>query len=112
MNGKLFVCAWAAEFPSQALLRLRTDWQTEPVVVLDGRAPEEWVCSLNRLAERKGAAVGMTRLEAESMQGLRLLKRSAENEAAARARRRHALLCWTLLARSGCLGRPHSWRSG
>ena len=85
MNGKLFVCAWAAEFPSQALLRLRTDWQTEPVVVLDGRAPEEWVCSLNRLAERKGAAVGMTRLEAESMQGLRLLKRSAENEAAARA---------------------------
>jgi protein ImuB len=85
MSGKLFVCAWAAEFPAQALLRLRTDWQTEPVVVLDGRAPEEWVCSLNRLAERKGAAVGMTRLEAESMQGLRLLKRSAESEAAARA---------------------------
>jgi protein ImuB len=79
------VCAWAAEFPAQALLRLRTDWQTEPVVVLDGRAPEEWVCSLNRLAERRGAAVGMTRLEAESMQGLRLLKRSAESEAAARA---------------------------
>jgi recombination protein RecA len=81
----VFACAWAAEFPAQALLRLRTDWQTEPVVVLDGRAPEEWVCSLNRLAERRGAAVGMTRLEAESMQGLRLLKRSAESEAAARA---------------------------
>ncbi len=81
----LYVCAWAAEFPAQALLRLRTDWQTEPVVVLDGRAPEEWVCSLNRLAERMGAAAGMTRLEAESMPGLRLLKRSAESEAAARA---------------------------
>ena len=81
----LFACAWAAEFPAQALLRLRTDWQTEPVVVLDGRAPEEWVCSLNRLAERRGAAAGMTRLEAESIQGLRLLKRSAESEAAARA---------------------------
>jgi protein ImuB len=61
------------------------DWQTEPVVVLDGRAPEEWVCSLNRLAERRGAAAGMTRLEAESMVGLHLLKRSAESEAAARA---------------------------
>jgi len=99
MNGKLFACAWAAEFPTQALLRLRTDWQTEPVVVLDGRASEEWVCSLNRLAERRGAAAGMTRLEAESMgglspqrrgpvvggPGLRLLKRSAECEAAARA---------------------------
>jgi len=95
----LFACAWAAEFPAQALLRLRTDWQTEPVVVLDGRAPEEWVCSLNRLAERRGAVAGMTRLEAEAMNtpqrhgpivggpgnGLRLLKRSAESEAAARA---------------------------
>ena len=85
MRRGLYACAWAAEFPAQALLRLRTDWQTEPVVVLDGRAPEEWVCSLNRLAERRGAAAGMTRLEAESMNGLRLLKRSAESEAAARA---------------------------
>ena len=134
----LYACAWAAEFPAQALLRLRTDWQTEPVVVLDGRAPEEWVCSLNRLAERRGAAAGMTRLEAESMLGLRLLKRSAESEAAARAvmlecaakfsprieearqvraqrsraAERRARLCWTLRARSGCLGRRHSWRSG
>jgi protein ImuB len=85
MTGTLYACAWAAEFPAQAQLRLRTDWQTEPVVVLDGRAPEEWVCSLNRQAARMGAAVGMTRLEAESMRGLRLLRRSAESEAAARA---------------------------
>jgi protein ImuB len=54
------------------------------VVVLDGRAPEERVCSLNRLAERRGAVVGMTRLEADGVTGLRLLKRSAESEAAAR----------------------------
>jgi len=85
MSRGLYLCAWAAEFPAQALLRLRTDWQTVPVAVLDGRAPEEWVCSLNKLAERSGAAVGMTRLEAEAMPGLRLLKRSVESEAAARA---------------------------
>ncbi len=85
MSQGLYACAWAAEFPAQTLLRLRTDWQTEPAVVLDGRAPEEWVCSLNRLAARMGAESGMTRLEAESMPGLRLLKRSAESEAAARA---------------------------
>ncbi len=85
MSQGLYACAWAAEFPAQALLRLRTDWQTEPVVVLDGRAPEEWVCSLNRQATQMGATAGMTRLEAESMSGLRLLKRSAESEAAARA---------------------------
>jgi protein ImuB len=85
MSGTLYACAWAAEFPSQALVRLRTDWQTEAVAVLDGRAPEEWVCSLNQLAARMGTAVGMTRLEAEAVPGLRLLRRSAESEAAARA---------------------------
>ena len=85
MSRTLYTCAWAAGFPAQAMLRLRTDWQTEPVVVLDGRAPAEWVCSLNQLASRMGAVAGMTRLEAESINGLRLLKRSAENEAAARA---------------------------
>jgi len=83
MSHTLYACAWAAEFPAQAMLRLRTDWPTEAVAVLDGRAPEERVCSLNRLAARMGAAAGMTRLEAESMNGLRLLKRSAENERAA-----------------------------
>jgi len=82
---QLYACVFAAEFPAQALLRLRTDWQTEAVVVMDGRAPQEWVCAMNRPAERKGAAVGMTRLEAENVAGLRLLKRSAESEAAARA---------------------------
>jgi protein ImuB len=85
MSQRLYACVRAAEFPAQALLRLRTDWQTEPVVVLDGRAPQEWVCSLNRQAARMGAVMGMTRLEAESTCGLRLLKRSAESEAAARA---------------------------
>lgn len=85
MNHQLYACVYAAEFPAQALLRLRTDWQTKPVVVLDGRAPEEWVCSLNRLAGRIGAVAGMTHLEAESINGLHLLKRSAMCEAAARA---------------------------
>jgi protein ImuB len=84
MSRELYLCAFAAEFPAQALLRLRADWQTEAVVVMDGRAPQERVCSMSRPAERKGAAVGMTRLEAESIGGLRLRKRSTECEAAAR----------------------------
>ena len=84
MSRTMYACVWAAEFSAQALLRLRADWQTKPVVVLDGCAPEERVCSLNRLAGRRGVVKGMTRLEAESIHGLRLLKRSAESEAAAR----------------------------
>ena len=85
MKEELYACVHAAEFPAQALLRLRTDLQSEPVAVLEGRAPLETVCALNRAAYQKGAVLGMPRLEAEELAGLRLLARSEENEAAARA---------------------------
>jgi len=85
MKQELYACITAAEFPAQALLRLRSDLESEPVAVLEGRAPLEMVCSLNRPARLKGAALHMTRLEAESIQGLRLLPRSEETETAARA---------------------------
>src|ERR1035438_4151462 len=85
MKQELYAAIHAAEFPAQAWLRLRTDLESEALAVLDGRAPTETVCSLNRPARLKGAALGMTRLEAESISGLRLLSRSAETEAAARA---------------------------
>jgi protein ImuB len=85
MKEELYACACAAEFPAQALLRLRAELESEPVGVLEGRAPQETVCSLNRLAHVRGVSLGMTRLEAESIPGLRLLARSLETEAAARA---------------------------
>jgi len=85
MTAALYACVHAAEFPAQALLRLRTDLESEPVAVLEGRPPLQTVCSLNRIARLKGASLGMTRLEAESISGLRLLARSIETEAAARA---------------------------
>jgi protein ImuB len=85
MNPNLYACAHAEGFPAQALLRMRTDLASQPVVILDGRPPLETVCSLNRQARLKGAALGMTRLEAESIPGLHLLARSLETEAAARA---------------------------
>ena len=92
MKPELYACVYAAEFPSQALLRLRPDLQSQPIAVLDGRPPLEEVCSMNRAARRLGASLGMTRLEAEALvvqhggldQGLRLLSRSLEGESAAR----------------------------
>ncbi|HEY1767180.1 MAG TPA: DNA polymerase Y family protein [Terracidiphilus sp.] len=84
-NSSLYACAHAAEFPAQALLRLRPDLRAKPVVVLEGRAPEEAVCALNQQARLRGAAPGMTRLEAESLPEVMLLSRSIEGEAAARA---------------------------
>ena len=93
MKPELYACVYAAEFPSQAMLRLRPDLQSLPIAVLDGRPPLEEVCSMNRSARRLGASQGMTRLEAEALvvqhggtdQGLRLLSRSLEGESAARA---------------------------
>ena len=85
MTTHLYACAHAEEFPAQALLRLRTDHAVQPVVVLDGRPPLQTVCSLNRPARLKGASLGMTRLEAETIPGLHILARSQETEAAARA---------------------------
>jgi protein ImuB len=85
MSSELYACVHAAEFPAQALLRLRTDLQAQPAAVLDGPALQETVCSLNRHAVRRGAALGMTRLEAEGIIGLQLLTRSVEVETAAHA---------------------------
>ena len=37
MSRELYACVHAAEFPAQALLRLRPDLQSQPVAVLEGR---------------------------------------------------------------------------
>src|SRR5271167_3666444 len=66
MSEQLYLCVHAAELPAQALVRLRPEIQSEPVAVLEGPAPLETVCALNRQARLKGVACGMTRLEAEA----------------------------------------------
>jgi protein ImuB len=81
----LYASVHAAEFPAQALLRLRPDLRSEPVAVIEGKPPHEFVCAMNRLALQKGAALGMTRLDVEGIGGVRLLARSLETEAAARS---------------------------
>ncbi|HEV2135017.1 MAG TPA: DNA polymerase Y family protein [Terracidiphilus sp.] len=81
----LYACVHAADFPAQALLRLRPDLHSQPLAVLEGRAPLELISSLNRHARLAGAVPGMTRVEGEHVAGLRLLPRSLQTEAAARA---------------------------
>ncbi len=80
----LYACVHAAEFPVQALLRLRPDLQSHPVVVIEGTAPAQFVCAINRHARRMGIAIGMTPLDVEGIDGLRFLARSVESEQAAR----------------------------
>ncbi len=71
------------EFPLAAWLRLHSLSALKPVVVLDGVAPLERVCSLNRVAEQLGVQQGMSRVQAETAGALRMHKRSRAEEQAA-----------------------------
>src|SRR5664279_3497586 len=85
MSRELYACLHAAEFPAQALLRLRADLKSQPVAVLDGPAHDQSVCAFNRLAAQRGVVHGLSRMEAECNAGVQLLMRSLAIEQAARA---------------------------
>ena len=80
----LYAAVHVAEFPAQAILRLRPDMQSHPTVVLDGSPPQERVCALNLHARKRGIVPGMTRLEVEDLDNIHILIRSIDTEAAAR----------------------------
>jgi protein ImuB len=48
MSRGLYLALHAAEFPAQALLRLRPELRAQPVAVFDGPALQQTVCSLKR----------------------------------------------------------------
>ena len=85
MKQELYACIHVGDLPAKALLRLRRDLKSQPTAVVDGHAPQEYICSINQKARLLGIVRGMTRLEAERVHGLRLLQRSVESETAARA---------------------------
>ncbi len=70
----------AAQFPAQALLTLRPELRPQPIAVLEHEPPLERVCSANRRAFAKGITPGMTRVEAEQISGVLLLRRSLAEE--------------------------------
>jgi protein ImuB len=86
MSGRaeLYACVYAKEFPAQAMLRLRPELREKAVVVMEGEAPLEEVCSLNTRARRTGVARGMTRVEVGTFDSIMVLRRSVAEEAAAR----------------------------
>ncbi len=83
-RSSLFACVYVPEFPAQALLRLRPPLHRKPVAVLRGAPPQEQVCAGNARARRDGLRNGMTRVEAESLDGITVLPRSEREEDAAR----------------------------
>jgi protein ImuB len=84
-SNSLYIAIHVAEFPAQAMLRLRPDLNGKPVVLLDGVAPQERVCSLNLHARKHGIVPGMSRLEVEELNDMCVLSRSIETECSARS---------------------------
>jgi len=76
MSRELYACVHATEFAAQALLRLRTDLKGEPVAIVDGPLHDACVCSMNRAAAQRGVVHGLPRMDAEALNGLKILDRS------------------------------------
>ena len=81
---ELYACLYVAEFPVQALLRLRPELRDKAVAVIEGETPLQTVCSLNAKARKLGIAHGMTRVELDTFDSVAILPRAHEEEASAR----------------------------
>jgi protein ImuB len=84
MSEELYLCAFIKDFSVQALLRLCPERRSKPVVVMDGDAPFQFVCSLDKFARSIGVTSGMSRAELDSFPSVALLKRSIIEEQSAR----------------------------
>ena len=81
----MYACVYAREFPAQALLRLRQELHSKPIVVMEGDPPLEQVCSLNAKARELGMVRGMTAVEVETFSAVTVLSRSGKEETVAKA---------------------------
>ncbi len=85
MTIPLYACLYVREFPAQAMLRLRPDLRTSPVVILEGTPPRQAVCSCNTRARDIGIDTGLTRAELDVFPGVTSLHRSLSEESSTSA---------------------------
>jgi protein ImuB len=78
-----FACIFVPDFPVEALLRAEPELRSQAVVVLEGKAPLQKICTANEKARRNGILPGMTKLQIEACPDLALRPRSPSQETAA-----------------------------
>lgn len=83
--AELYACIFVREFPAQAMLRLRPALRQNPVAVVEGEPPRQFVCSHNARARQLGVEHGMTRAELDVFPTVTQLRRSQTEEDGARA---------------------------
>ena len=80
MSAPLYLCLYVRDFAAQTLVRLRPELRKRPVVILDGDPPLETVFALNERARNLGLALGVSRLQAESFDGISVSSRLKQQE--------------------------------
>lgn len=80
-----FACIFVPGFPVEALLRAEPKLRSQPLAVLEGKAPLQKVFAVNAHARRAGVDPGMAKAQVETCPGLALRARSELQEAAAHA---------------------------
>lgn len=80
----LYACLHIPNFPVQAVVRSRSDivYEQDPLAILDGAESLQKVVALNMQARHAGIEHGMTRLRAEALPKVKLLKRIIQQEQA------------------------------
>src|SRR5512142_866018 len=81
----MFCALHIPDFPAAAVIRTEPDLRACAVAILEGTPPLLRVSSMNEPARCQGVELGMMKLEAETLPGLALRRRSPTAEAAAEA---------------------------
>jgi protein ImuB len=75
-----FAAIFIPNFTFQAIVRCEPELRMQPVAVIEGQPPIYYVVAVNRLAEKLGVAVGMTKANAEQFQQVQIRPRSHTQE--------------------------------
>lgn len=80
MSAPVYLCLHLRDFAAQTLVRLEPELRKRPVAILDGDPPLETVFALNQSARILGLESGMSRLQAESFEGVAVTGRVKRQE--------------------------------
>ena len=80
MSAPMYLCLHLHDFAAQTLVRLEPELRKRPVAILDGDPPLETVFALNQRARILGLESGMSRLQAESFEGVAVSGRVKQQE--------------------------------
>jgi protein ImuB len=80
MPAALYLCLHLRDCAAQAAARSHPELRKRPLLILAGSPPLEYVFGLNDTARQQGVTMGMSRVQAESFEGMTILERERAQE--------------------------------